>query len=647
MAQQSANIYITNNTDGTAYIKLYHSNDYTGIQNGSWTVLPGATAGPMTVLFEEGWTSFDWWSVNIAVEGGSAPGIYQNPGTSLYPEWKECQLQGADAGQNLTFAVTTTSFDINLTSGGTTDSMGRLADFSKITNVFVLMLENHSFDNMFGQSGISGITHASTTDGNEYKGVNYQVGKDPAPKAMPTDPGHEFQDVVEQLAGEKKTYPYGGPYPPIHMSGFAANYATSSTEGPVPPAADIGKIMQGFATSTQLPVIYTLATVFALCDHWFSSMPGPTWPNRFFVHGASSAGLDHSPTQEEMATWIIPGLGLNYPNGSFYARLSAAGLAWRIYNDDTNAYSDDPDNGSPLGAVPQVLAVNGVTWNDVYSLTQFAADLQSPYTNQYTFIEPNYGDITSTYEGGSSQHPMDDVYGGEGLIKAVYEAIRNSPVWDTSLLIITYDEHGGFYDSVAPGQVTPPDDGSPDTYNEFGFPFNQLGVRVPAVVVSPWIPAQVSTTTYDHSSALATVERLFGLDALTKRDENAADLRTLLSEAQPRTDTPTVLPDPASPRPRTAVEPETLRARLNEPVPESGNLAGFLVNTLKMDLELSATPQEREAARTKHAAVTTRGDARSYVQDVMARVKAAQAARARRTPGRPPDGGGTPAEPVA
>jgi len=405
--------------------------------------------------------------------------------------------------------------------------------------------------------------------------------------------------------------------------------------------------MQGFATSTQLPVIYTLATVFALCDHWFSSMPGPTWPNRFFVHGASSAGLDHSPTQEEMATWIIPGLGLNYPNGSFYARLSAAGLAWRIYNDDTNAYSDDPDNGSPLGAVPQVLAVNGVTWNDVYSLTQFAADLQSPYTNQYTFIEPNYGDITSTYEGGSSQHPMDDVYGGEGLIKAVYEAIRNSPVWDTSLLIITYDEHGGFYDSVAPGQVTPPDDGSPDTYNEFGFPFNQLGVRVPAVVVSPWIPAQVSTTTYDHSSALATVERLFGLDALTKRDENAADLRTLLSEAQPRTDTPTVLPDPASPRPRTAVEPETLRARLNEPVPESGNLAGFLVNTLKMDLELSATPQEREAARTKHAAVTTRGDARSYVQDVMARVKAAQAARARRTPGRPPDGGGTPAEPVA
>jgi len=204
MAQQSANIYITNNTDGTAYIKLYHSNDYTGIQNGSWTVLPGATAGPMTVLFEEGWTSFDWWSVNIAVEGGSAPGIYQNPGTSLYPEWKECQLQGADAGQNLTFAVTTTSFDINLTSGGTTDSMGRLADFSKITNVFVLMLENHSFDNMFGQSGISGITHASTTDGNEYKGVNYQVGKDPAPKAMPTDPGHEFQDVVEQLAGEKR-----------------------------------------------------------------------------------------------------------------------------------------------------------------------------------------------------------------------------------------------------------------------------------------------------------------------------------------------------------------------------------------------------------------------------------------------------------
>ena len=383
--------------------------------------------------------------------------------------------------------------------------------------------------------------------------------------------------------------------------------------------------MLGFDTSTQLPVSYQLATEFAVCDHWFSSLPGPTWPNRFFVHGASSAGLDHSPTKEEMAQWEVPGFGFTYPHGSIFDALSRAGLTWRIYDDDTDAYSDDPQNGSVFGAIPQVSALKGVTLLDARSLTGFAADLQSPYTCQYTFIEPNYGDITSTYGGGSSQHPMDDVYGGEGLIKAVYEAIRNSPVWDTSLLIITYDEHGGFYDSVAPPAATPPDDGSPSTYNQFGFTFSQLGVRVPAVVVSPWIAAHtVDHTVYDHASVPATIERLFGLPALTARDAAANDVRTLFTQARPRTDAPATLNNPAPPAPRAAIDPETAQARLSEPIPESGNLPGFLSIMLKTDLELSATPAERDAALARHAAVTTRGDARSYINYVLAKAKAAK-----------------------
>ena len=162
-----------------------------------------------------------------------------------------------------------------------------------------------------------------------------------------------------------------------------------------------------------------------------------------------------------MVGWETPGLGFTYPHGSIYDAVSRAGLTWRIYNDDTDAYSDDPQDGSVFGAIPQVSALKGVTLLDANSLTHFAADLQSPYTIQYTFIEPNYGDITSSYRGGSSQHPMDDVYGGEGLIKAVYEAIRNSPVWDTSLLIIIYDEHGGFYDSVPPPRPPRPTTAAP------------------------------------------------------------------------------------------------------------------------------------------------------------------------------------------
>jgi len=629
--QHSANVYITNNTDGTAYIKLFHRSDPDGIQNGSWTASPGATVGPMTVRFETGWGSYgilDWWSVIIAVEGGSAPGTYQNSGTAVFPHWKECQLQSGDVDQKLTFGVSTVDFSINLASGGCTDGMTRLGGFSKIANVFVLMLENHSFDNIFGQSGIPQITHASPADGNTYQDVTYHVGS-PAPTSMPADPGHEFLDVVEQLGGVHAGYPHGGPYPAINLSGFAANYATTKSGGPTPASADIGKIMLGFDTSNQLPVSYQLATEFAVCDHWFSSLPGPTWPNRFFVHGASSAGLDHSPTTEEMGQWELPGFGFTYPHGSIFEALSRAGLTWRVYHDDTDAYSDDPQPGSIFGAIPQVSALKGVTLLDARSLTGFAADLQSPYTCQYTFIEPNYGDIISGYRGGSSQHPMDDVYGGEGLIKAVYEAIRNSPVWDTSLLIINYDEHGGFYDSVAPPAATPPDDGSPSTYNKYGFTFSQLGVRVPAVVVSPWIAARtVDHTVYDHASVPATIERLFGLPALTARDAAANDVRALFTQARPRTDTPATLNNPAPPAPRAAAEAaaeaETAQARLAEPIPDSGNLAGFLQIMLKTDLELSATPAERDAALARHAAVSTRGDAQSYINYVMAKARTAK-----------------------
>jgi phospholipase C len=145
----------------------------------------------------------------------------------------------------------------------------------KIEHVFVLMLENHSFDNMFAMSGIPGIICATTANANDWNKTTYRV-QNGAPASMPSDPGHEFPDVIEQLAGVGASYPSGGPYPPIHNSGFAANYATSTTEGPAPAPAQVGDIMACFTTKTQLPVLYQLATSFAVCDQWFSSIPGPT-----------------------------------------------------------------------------------------------------------------------------------------------------------------------------------------------------------------------------------------------------------------------------------------------------------------------------------------------------------------------------------
>jgi len=649
-SQQTATVFITNNSGGNAWILLFHSNSSNGTQSGSWLAAPGQTVGPLTVYFKTGLGTElidDYWSVLIQVQDGPAPGFYVSSGTDLDPYWKECQLQHEDANQTLTFSVDTTEIDVALDSGGCSGGMTKLAPCSPITNVFVVMLENHSFDNMFAMSKIHGITGATTSDSNSYNGETYAV-QSSAPLSMPTDPGHELLDVVEQLGGQGATYPPGGPYPPINNSGFAANYATSTTEGPPapPPPQDIGDVMACFATPTQLPVFYQLATEFALCDQWHSSIPGPTWPNRFFLHGASSSGLDASPSNAEIVGWELPDEGFQYPNGSIYQALANAGIPYRFYNDTTgfpqelSLYSDDPGNGSPVGAVPQVSSLSGVTVLDINSLKHFASDLQGPYPYPYTFIEPHYGEVVSgSYAGGSSQHPMDDVYGGEHLLASVYAAIRNSPYWNTSLLIITYDEHGGLYDSVAPGPAPAPGDNPNYGYNKYGFNFEQYGVRVPAVIVSPLIPAgKVDNTVYDHSSVLKTLEQLFGLSSLTQRDAAATSVLQLLSLTTPRTACPTSLISPApllkAAKPRmTAAE----RAQRDaEPVPQSGNLVGALQILKKTEIELSArTPPEIAAIKARHGAIQTRGDARAYVASVMEKVGIAREQRelvARRKP---------------
>jgi phospholipase C len=407
------------------------------------------------------------------------------------------------------------------TGGGSMSSIASTASAPiqpPIQHVFVLMLENRSFDHLFGLSGIPGILTATSENANTYGGTSYPFGGG-SPDQMPTDPGHEFTDVVEQLCGADVQLPSGQAYPAVNNSGFASNYATSRTEGNPPQTADVGKIMLGINTATQSPALYALATQFVLCDGWRSSLPGPTWPNRYFVHGASSAGLDHSPTSAEMDEWEAVD-GFAYPNGSIFDALVKDN--YRLYQDDS---------GSLFGRVPQVSSIKGISFFDVDDLSHFEAGLATGYTARYTFIEPGYGDIVhGTYEDGSSQHPMDGLAGGDQLAARVYNAIRNSPLWESSLLVILYDEHGGFYDSVQPGAAAPPNDGAPPTLNTNGFLFDVYGVRVPAIVVSPWVAkGQVDHTVYDHGSVLATVEHLFGLSALTNRDRNANNLLALLT----------------------------------------------------------------------------------------------------------------------
>jgi phospholipase C len=515
-----------------------------------------------------------------------------------------------------------------------------------ITNVFVLMLENHSFDHVFAMSGIPGIRVASLADQNSYTPpgqvtpTTYHV-RDGAPWSLSTDPGHEFPDVLHQLCnlapcsnGDEADCYRGGPYPPVDLSGFVANYATSDSEKTGAPAPDrVGDIMACFHTETQLPVIYQLAREYAICDAWFCSMPGPTWPNRFFVHGASALGMDRSPTVVEDIEWETV-LGYTYANGSIFDALSAAGHDYRLYQDKDNQFSDRPSHFVQGGWISQVASLKGVSLLDIRSLRHFAADLHDPAYQRcrYTFIEPNFGasflsrqgaEPGPRYTGGSAQHPEDDMYGGEGLIKHVYEAIRNSPVWGTSLFIIVYDEHGGFYDSVKPGPAPPPDDLPPQELrarglNRYGFDFGWYGPRVPAVVVSPLIPkGTVDHTVYDHTSILRTLGRWLDFPPLTGRDAQANDLLPLLeNHGRPDEDCPRTLAEPVRPERVEHIWRKWADLVMHDGrLPEEGNTIGFLRVLLKSELELAGSDSERgKQIIDEFAKISSMGRARNYVE---------------------------------
>jgi len=493
-----------------------------------------------------------------------------------------------------------------------------------IQHVFVLMLENRSFDHMLGFSGLAGTDAATgvptaingqSGETNSWNGVTYPVST-PAVDPMKADPYHEFTDVLEQLCGHGATYPPGGPYPAMNNSGFVSNFVTQAIPHQNAAAAP-GDVMLCFDPA-RLPVLTALAQEFAVCDSWFCSLPGPTWPNRFFALGGSSADLDHSPTTEDSHLWQTID-GFKFQNGSIFDR----NLNWRIYA------------GNKIFTLAH--ALQGIHIWDIGRYANFAKDVLDPgYPAQFTWIEPNYGHVLTDYVGGNSQHPLDGVTGGEALIQATYEAIRNSPLWPSSMLIIIWDEHGGFYDHVAPPAATPPGDTAQfPGVNKEGFVFNQYGPRVPALIISPLIPRNViDHRPYDHTSALATVERLFGLLPLTARDRAALDLSPLASLAIAR-GTPASVPLPpqvaafhSQMRLDTLDVPTPPATRENEDIQDTASLPGFLYVAAKTDTELKPQELPLEAyavsVQDRLRSIRTRGEARDYVEEVRQKALAAE-----------------------
>jgi phospholipase C len=186
----------------------------------------------------------------------------------------------------------------------------------------------------------------------------------------------------------------------------------------------------------------------------------------------------------------------------------------------------------------------------------FAADVQAKILPEYTFIEPAYGGfLSSDFAAGNSMHPQDDIRKGDALIKQVYETLRQSDYWADTMLIITFDEHGGFFDHVPPPAAVPTGDDAKYANPADNFKFDMYGVRVPSLVISAYTqPGTVigtdsadPATIFDHTSVLATVEARFGLPPLTARDKAANTLAVALNLDTPRTDAPLKLPDPTAP----------------------------------------------------------------------------------------------------
>ncbi|KAI4353650.1 hypothetical protein L6164_002582 [Bauhinia variegata] len=430
---------------------------------------------------------------------------------------------------------------------------------SPIKTVVVLVQENRSFDHILGwmkslNPEIDGVTGSesnpiSTSDPNSAR-----VFFGDRSTYVDPDPGHTIQDIYEQVFGEPWSEASAAEKLPPKMEGFVQNAERKQ-------AGMSETVMNGFKPDL-LPVFKQLITEFAVCDRWFSSVPTLTQPNRFFVHTATSYGMTTNDTQQ-----LIGGL----PQKTIFESLEENGCTFGIY------YQLAP---STL-LFRSLRKLKNIDNFHQYDLV-FKKHCEEGKLPNYVVIEQRFFDLLSI--PGNDDHPSHDVSEGQKFVKEVYEALRASPQWNEILFVIIYDEHGGFYDHVpTPSEGVPSPDGivGPEPYK---FQFDRLGVRVPAMIISPWIePGTVlhepsgpyPTSQFEHSSIPATLKKIFNLpEFLTKRDAWAGTFEGLLTRSSPRTDCPVTLAEPAKLREEPAKEEAMLSDFQKELVQMAATLNG-------------------------------------------------------------------------
>ncbi len=355
-----------------------------------------------------------------------------------------------------------------------------------VNHILVLMQENRSADHYLGQLNAQGqpAYEAEPTTGNP----------DPLNPPNVITPFHkttlcETSDLNHSWNGTHQEWNGGA------MDGFtAANDINSANPDPADPS---GARTMGYYDQTDLPFYYKLHNTFATADHYFSSVLSQTYPNRFFLLAGTSFGHirnDNPP----------PG---GFVQKSIFNLMGQAGITWKIYNEQV-----------PFGSFFHYVQVHAQ--GHIFPISQYYADVKSGNLPQVSFIDPI---LIGDKNVEDDEHPPANVQVGQRFVYKIVNNLTKSVSWHDSVLFITYDEHGGFYDHVAPPAAVAPDGIAPmlqpgDTVAGF----DRLGIRVPTVVVSPFSKVHyVSHNVYDHTSILRFIEKRFNLPALTARDAAA------------------------------------------------------------------------------------------------------------------------------
>ncbi|MDE2425946.1 MAG: phospholipase [Elusimicrobia bacterium] len=365
------------------------------------------------------------------------------------------------------------------------------------------MLENHSFDQMLGcfksiYPQLEGVDPNAPGKNSDGKRVVFAQAPTTARQIL-IDPHHEVQHVSVQLANEN--------------GGFVLDledcYVGECTD-------DHRRYVMSYYPLDSLPGLHALGRDFTICDRWHASVPGPTWPNRFFaLTGTSSGQVDMPDDGEHKAD--LKGY-MEQDQVTLFDRLSEKQVPWKIY----------------FSGLPQSVVLRHQRRPEnisrYFAMEQFYSDVAGAESEfpAFSLIEPDF-----MGSGENDDHPPHDVMKAQKLIVDVYNAIRAQPdLWNSTLLVIFYDEHGGFYDHV-PIPTAPP----PDQHTKY--PFDHLGVRVPALLVSPWVARQFCSTRFDHTSLLKYLIEKWGLGPLGNRTAAANSIGSLIQAdwGKPRTDT--------------------------------------------------------------------------------------------------------------